>query len=918
MEPIREGVSEYIEAINSVEDLKNHKGGRILYHRTGYGVQRSQFDNLLNNIRQCGMAREFQSIQAYGYGLYCSLRLSDCIHNTSYGPIIIKQWVPGFDRCLIDEGCDVYGKDLAELVHGRNCDMDSQIRKLFKPEYQGKFRDVTSVRIFQNKSMEPILQENDIDGIIYDWFRGHWVCVWKDYKKVFPLEYSIDDGKTFHPLGNENTVKNVLKTWEPDRVLGTDIVKYNNAANSRVVNGYLKVNNNNGYNFINPTEGKNPLSATWFENASDADENGVATIKFNGQKFWYYLPDDEIYEIDGDDTEEALMMNDPIGNSKDLPMITAKQAMEEDKGVFGNLLNEAIDEYVPGADRDTIHDRNTNGLVCFYRLSLPNQIKSIEANGFTKEFRGTGNDNTDWIGSGTYGCVEPHWRTGVYGSILWAYGTPAQLVADTYISPDPYLAKKFGIQGTFAEQLERFFPDLVPIWKQRGIWRQIAAPGYSGSHTIRKMNEIAFDGGNGRSDHFYHSHGINGIIYHGNMDGDAVLTFDDSTIIPLAWRDNSQRGSEWHKVNIGDTLWDRTFNGYDPLPFLKGTYKDYANTPNEISQNYRVINGYMKVCRKADGKCNYVKAPEGGRNFASSVWFDNATDLDQNGVGLIKFNGQKFWYYAADDEIYEIDGDDTEEALMMNDPIGNSKDLPMITAKQAMEESNTVFGRLLNEAMQQQRKEIDNFNKIAHFLNTTNPDDFYFVQIIRRKKDNPTAKFHYAEYPKSWDVHNGDELMAIKDEIKRLCTLYNARAYIRLNPRSHRLTDANAAQLIRKSLKTNQSLNMEIAHAMAAGHSFKTKAHTHDFPVSMIDIDSTDKNLQQQVLDQLKQNNIQVLFTYETLNGGMHIVMPNREACKLDFTWADGGRNLGMTATVGVDCDAATLLYSNLIPLGYL
>jgi hypothetical protein len=235
----------------------------------------------------------------------------------------------------------------------------------------------------------------------------------------------------------------------------------------------------------------------------------------------------------------------------------------------------------------------------------------------------------------------------------------------------------------------------------------------------------------------------------------------------------------------------------------------------------------------------------------------------------------------------------------------------------AMEENKGVFGDLLTEAIIGQRKEIDNFNKIAHFLNTTNPDDFYFVQIIRRKKDNPSAKFNYAEYPKSWDVHNADELMAIKDEIKKLCTMYNARAYIRLNPRSHKLTDDNAAEMIRKSLRTNRSLNAEIAHAIAAGHSFKSRAHTKDFPISMIDIDTTDKNVQQQVLNQLNQNGIQILFTYETLNGGLHIIMPNREACKLDFTWADNGRNLGLMATVGIDCDGATLLYSNLIPLGY-
>ena len=686
---LKEDISEYIKGINTLNDLLNRPGSQYLYHRT---------PGDLNNIRDTGLSREFQDTQAYGYGLYTSLRLNDCINNRTYGPKIIKVWVPGFDRCLIDRGCRVYGHDLAELVHGRDTSVRDQIRKLFKPEYAKKLSDINSVRgsVLTTYEIEPILQENDIDGIIYDWGGGHWVCVWKDYKKAFPMAVSLDDGRSFKPLGNETTIKNVLNTWEPNRVMGTDINKYQNGEMARVQNGYIVLSRKSDgkYNYFNPEIGKKPLSSVWFDIASPADENGVGTVKFNGHKFWYYIEDDEIYEIDGSDTEEALMMNDPIGHSADLPKLVM-----ESKSVFGNLLTEELEEYVPDVDRDSLDNRNGN-LTYFYRLSLPNQIKSIAANGFTKEFRGSGNDNTDWLGSGTYGIVFPTNRTsGSYGSILWKYATPTELVRNTYISPDPYLARKFGIQGSFAEQLERFFPDLVPIWKQKGKWHQIITPAHSGSGTIKKLNAIAFNGDGGRSDYVYHSHGINGIIYHGNIDGDAVLTFDDSTIVPVAWRDNSKPHDSWHSVEITDTLWDRTYNGFDPLPFLKGTYKDYSDNPNDISQNYRVVNGYMLVCRKDSNKYNYVKAPEGGRNFASSVWFDAASPIDENGMGTVKFNGQKFWYYAPEDEVYEIDGDDTEEVLMMNDPIGHSADLPKIVGNINLEENTGIFGKLLEETL---------------------------------------------------------------------------------------------------------------------------------------------------------------------------------------------------------------------------
>ena len=201
-----------------------------------------------------------------------------------------------------------------------------------------------------------------------------------------------------------------------------------------------------------------------------------------------------------------------------------------------------------------------------------------------------------------------------------------------------------------------------------------------------------------------YSHGVNGIIYIGGNDGEAVLTFDDSTIIPLAWRNNAKPDSEWNQVEITDNLWNRTFNGYDPLAFLKGTYRDYSNDPNEISRTYRVINGYMRVRRKDSGKYNYVKAPEGGRTFASKTWFDNATDLDENQVGTIKFNGKLFYYHAPTDTIYEYDSEmDSETLIEVGEDydmlLGTSKDLPSLTMKPAMEETKGVFGDLLNETL---------------------------------------------------------------------------------------------------------------------------------------------------------------------------------------------------------------------------
>jgi hypothetical protein len=79
---------------------------------------------------------------------------------------------------------------------------------------------------------------------------------------------------------------------------------------------------------------------------------------------------------------------------------------------------------------------------------------------------------------------------------------------------------------------------------------------------------------------------------------------------------------------------------------------------------------------------------------------------------------------------------------------------------------------------------VDNFQKISELINpTTDGDDFYFVQIIKRRKDNPGMKGD-ARVIKILLPTGAEELMGMKEEIMEWCRLHNARAYIHLNARS--------------------------------------------------------------------------------------------------------------------------------------
>ncbi len=77
---------------------------------------------------------------------------------------------------------------------------------------------------------------------------------------------------------------------------------------------------------------------------------------------------------------------------------------------------------------------------------------------------------------------------------------------------------------------------------------------------------------------------------------------------------------------------------------------------------------------------------------------------------------------------------------------------------------------------------IDNFFNVAGFMSFENENDFYHIQIISRKKDNGVKDFGIKEY----SVRSVESLYKIENEIKQMCEMFNARAYIYVNRRNYK------------------------------------------------------------------------------------------------------------------------------------
>jgi len=95
---------------------------------------------------------------------------------------------------------------------------------------------------------------------------------------------------------------------------------------------------------------------------------------------------------------------------------------------------------------------------------------------------------------------------------------------------------------------------------------------------------------------------------------------------------------------------------------------------------------------------------------------------------------------------------------------------------------------------------IDNIEQIKKLLNFENKGDFYMLYVLKRKKDQPEGErdnHQSVRTIKSYTIESIEHLDRRYDEIKQLCEMFKARAYIHVQKQNH----------------TDVSLNMMVALA---------------------------------------------------------------------------------------------------------
>ena len=83
---------------------------------------------------------------------------------------------------------------------------------------------------------------------------------------------------------------------------------------------------------------------------------------------------------------------------------------------------------------------------------------------------------------------------------------------------------------------------------------------------------------------------------------------------------------------------------------------------------------------------------------------------------------------------------------------------------------------------------IDNIELIKQLLNFEKEGDFYMLYVLKRKKDQPEGErdnHQSVRTIKSYCVNSIEYLEKRYDEIKQLCEMFKARAYIHVQKQNH-------------------------------------------------------------------------------------------------------------------------------------
>lgn len=214
---------------------------------------------------------------------------------------------------------------------------------------------------------------------------------------------------------------------------------------------------------------------------------------------------------------------------------------------------------------------------------------------------------------------------------------------------------------------------------------------------------------------------------------------------------------------------------------------------------------------------------------------------------------------------------------------------------------------------------IDNFDIINGILDFSEPNTFYFVQVLKWRKENPDMKTN-VRVINNYYIYSNKDLVNLKPKITADCELHNARAYINLNRLNLVKIALYTQKIIIEYIIAEQYENVKNAYSVACGNHHSEHENENDDEDTedvggytsekvkkwVIDIDTKDEHVKAEILAHVaelhkefkREPPYRVIAEIPTKNG-VHVISNPFNLKKFKDTYKD----------VDVHKNSPTLLY---------
>ena len=161
---------------------------------------------------------------------------------------------------------------------------------------------------------------------------------------------------------------------------------------------------------------------------------------------------------------------------------------------------------------------------------------------------------------------------------------------------------------------------------------------------------------------------------------------------------------------------------------------------------------------------------------------------------------------------------------------------------------------------------IDNIELIKPLLNFTEKGDFYMLYVFKRKKDQPEGErdnHQSVRTIKTYCIDSVEHLERRYDEVKQLCEMFKARAYIHVQKQNHRDVSLEMMVALAEKIRNGQNNQKGLFDSVVG----QIKTYEKKW---IVDIDTKDEIVVHRIahiINQMKPEGDKIITCIPTKNG---------------------------------------------------